>query len=216
MRPAISMVFGLLILPIAAMANQSTGTQSFTILRNGEPIGTNTISVRSDGPNTLVGISTSILLRIGFLTLYRFDQTESERWVDGRFVSMTSTTDDDGTVHHVRADASRSTLWVTADGKTKRMPGSLLPSSLWNAAMARQTSAVSTVDGSLIRITVADRGAQDFSLWGRQIDAHHYSLHGIYSQDVWYDPQGDLVRMQMRGSDGSTILYQPTSPPRRD
>jgi uncharacterized protein DUF6134 len=213
-QQAISMVFGLLILPIAAVANQTAETQSFSILRNGEPIGTNTISVRSDGPNTLVGISTSILLKIGFLTLYRFDQTERERWADGRFVSMTSTTDDDGTMHHVHADASRNALWVTADGKTKRMPAGLLPSSLWNAAMARQTSALSTVDGSLIRITVADGGAQDISLWGRQIDAHHYSLHGIYSQDVWYDRQGDLVRMQLRGSDGSTILYQPASPAR--
>ncbi len=216
MRPAISTVFGLLILPIAAMANPAAGTKSFAILRNGDPIGTNTISIRCDGPNTAVEIFTSIVVKIGFLTLYRFDQNESEHWVNGRFVSMLSTTDDDGTMHRVSADASGGKLSVTADGKTKRMPGDLLPSSLWNAAMARQTSALSTVDGSLMRIAVTDRGAQGLSLQGRQIAAHHYSLRGIYSQDLWYDGRGDLVKMQLRGSDGSTILYQPISPPRRD
>ncbi len=217
MRPAICVALAVLMLPIAAMARDAVArdiseTLNFAILRNGDRIGTNTISIRCEGPDTRVGISTSIAVKIGFLTLYRFDQTESEHWVDGRFASMVSTTDDDGTVHHVSADASGRALSVTADGKTERMPGNLLPSSLWNIALARQTSALSTVDGRQMRITVTDRGAQDLPARGRKIVAHHYSLRGLYSQDVWYDSRGDLVRLQLRGSDGSTILYQPISP----
>ncbi|HEY3908967.1 MAG TPA: DUF6134 family protein [Stellaceae bacterium] len=181
-------------------------------MRNGVRIGTNTISIRCDGPSTRVGIFTSIAVKIGFLTLYRFDQTETEHWVGGRFVSMVSRTDDDGAVHHVSAEAERGALSVTADGKTKQMAGNLLPSSLWNVALARQTSALSTVDGKLMRIAVTDRGAQDLPAPGHQIAAHRYSLRGLFSQDVWYDSRGDLVRLQLRGSDGSTIVYQPVSP----
>jgi hypothetical protein len=211
-RAAISLVFGCLILPIAAMADQTTETHSFAILRNGERIGTNTVSLRRNGPDTSVEISTSLAVKIAFLTLYSFDQTETEHWVDGRLVSMNSTTDDDGTMHRVSADASGGALSVTADGKTKRMAANLMPSSLWNASLARQTSVLSTVDGALIRVAVADRGAEDLSVAGHRIAAHHYSLRGLYPQEVWYDDRGDLVRMQLRGSDGSTILYQPTSP----
>jgi hypothetical protein len=159
----------------------------------------------------LVEISTSIAVKIAFLTLYRFEQTESERWADGRFVSMKSTTDDDGAVHRVSADASTGALSVTADGKTTRLAGNLMPSSLWNPMLARQAAALSTVDGSLMRIAVADRGTEDLPVRGRQIAAHHYSLRSIYPEDVWYDAQGHLVRVQLRGIDGSTILYQPAS-----
>jgi hypothetical protein len=181
-------------------------------MRNGERIGTNTICLRHDGADTSVEISTSIAVKIAFLTLYRFDQTETEHWAAGRFVSMSSTTDDDGTRHRVSADASGDALSITADGKTRRMPGNLMPSSLWNPMLARQTSALSTVDGSLMRIKVADRGAEDLSVHGRQITVHHYSLNGILAEDVWYDERGALVKVQLRGIDGSTILYQPTSP----
>jgi hypothetical protein len=205
------LAIGVLILPITAMASPATETHSFAIVRNGDQIGTNTICLHHDGPDTLVEISTSIAVKISFLTLYRFDQTETEHWADGRFVSMNSTTDDDGTLHRVSADASGGALSVTADGKTTRMPGNLMPSSLWNPMLARQTAALSTVDGKLIPVTVADRGTEDLSVRGRQIAAHHYALHGIYYQDVWYDERGDLVRVRLRGADGSTILYQPIS-----
>lgn len=212
MRPAISFAFGVLALPVAAMAQHATGVQKFIILRNGDPIGTNTISIRCEGPDTLVDISTSIAVKLGFLTLYRFDQAEHERWVDGRFTSMRSTTDDDGKTHRVSAYANGGALSVMADGKTQQMPGTLLPSSLWNPTLARQTTALSTVDGKLMRNTITDRGAQDLSFDGREIAAQHYSLRGLYSQDVWYDRRGELVRLQLRGSDGSTILYRPVSP----
>ena len=216
MRAGSVLALSVLVLPIAAMANPAIETHSFAIVRNGEQIGTNTIRLRHDGADTSVEISTSIAVKIAFLTLYRFDQTESERWAGDRFVSMNSTTDDDGTMHRVSADANGGDLSVTADGKTRRIPGNLMPSSLWNPMIARQPAALSTVDGSLMRIAVADRGAEDLSIRGRRISAHHYSLNSIYSQDVWYDDRGDLVRAQLRGADGSTILYQPMAarPPR--
>jgi uncharacterized protein DUF6134 len=181
-------------LSTAAIAAQMTERDKFVVLRNGYPIGTSTISVRCSGPDTLVKISTSIAVKLVFLTLYRFDQEERERWVDGRFVSMVSTTDDDGTMHHVYADKSGGELSVTADGETKRMPGNLLPSSLWNPALARQTSALSTVNGKLLRIVVTDRGAEDLLFDGCEIVAQHYSLRGLFPQDVWYDRRGDLLK----------------------
>lgn len=214
MRVVSFVVLGVLILPIAATANQTSETHRFAIVRNGAQIGSNTISVRHDGPDTLVEISTAIAVKIAFLTLYRFDQTETERWTNGRFVSMSSATDDDGAMHRVSVHAEGETLSITADGKTRRMPGNLLPSSLWNLTLARQTAALSTVDGSLMRIAVADRGAEDLSIRGQQIAARHLSLRSIYTEDVWYDDRGELVRVQLRGGDGSTILYQPTAPQR--
>jgi hypothetical protein len=38
--------------------------------------------------------------------------------------------------------------------------------------------------------------------------AHHCQIVATFPRDVWYDNDGQLVRVEMKGSDGSTILYQ--------
>ncbi len=38
--------------------------------------------------------------------------------------------------------------------------------------------------------------------------ARHYTLKSKWTQDVWYDEQGRLVKASLIASDGSEILYQ--------
>ena len=78
---------GLLIL--AALATFGTvesqaaaETIRFAIMRDGQPIGTNTIELSRNGAETTVKMVTRIQVKIAFMTVYRFDQTETERWVD--------------------------------------------------------------------------------------------------------------------------------------
>ena len=44
---------------------------------------------------------------------------------------------------------------------------------------------------------------------GRPLTAHHYSIHTTFPQEVWYDDRQQLVKVALRGSDGSRIEYQP-------
>src|SRR5579862_7105285 len=86
----------------AAQADPGS-TISFAVMRNGEQIGTNTIQLHRNGAETTVQIVTHVAVKIAFVTVYRFDQTETERWVDGRLAALRSSTDDNGTVHRVKA-----------------------------------------------------------------------------------------------------------------
>jgi len=193
----------------AAETEPAAKTLNFTVMRNGEPIGTSTMRLSRDGGETVADIVTHIQVKIAYITVYRYDQSETERWVDGKLVAMNSLTDDNGTVHKVSATRSGEVLSVEADGKVAEVDPSLIPVSLWNASLLRTTIAINPQDGQLTPVSVVDHGEEPLVLQGRSTTAHHYSIKTSFPQDVWYDQQHQLLKVELRGSDGSRIQYQP-------
>ena len=64
-------------------------------------------------------------------------------------------------------------------------------------------------DGTLTPVSVVDHGEEPLVLQGHPTTAHHYSVRTSFPQDVWYDRQDQLLKVELRGSDGSKIQYQP-------
>ncbi|HEX4157265.1 MAG TPA: DUF6134 family protein [Rhizomicrobium sp.] len=192
-----------------ASAVSSVSSVDFAVMRNGAQIGTNSIRFAHDGADTKVQMVTHIKVGIAFLTLYRFDQTENEQWTDGRLLRMNATTDDNGTVHRASAVARNGKIVVQCDGRISATPPStIVPFNLWNPALVAQNVALDTRNGGLETIRVEDRGEGNVMVQGRVRRAHHYQIVATFPQDVWYDDSGQLVRVELKGSDGSTILYQ--------
>src|SRR5205085_375335 len=184
---------------------------------NGDQIGTSSVRLHRNGHETIAEVVTHVQVKIAFITAYRFDQTETERWVDGRLVALNAATDDNGTPHKVTAKLTdKSTgaghgevLSVEADGKLSEIDPSVMPVSLWNAALVRKTMALDPQNGSLVPLSVVDHGKEQLVLQGQPKTAHHYSIHTTFPQEVWYDDRQQLVKVALRGSDGSRIEYQP-------
>ena len=74
--------------------------------------------------------------------------------------------------------------------------------------MLRLTRALNTTDGTLIPVSVMDRGMEQIVARGRSVAAHRYSIKTTDVQDVWYDGQQRLLKVELRGSDGSTIVHE--------
>ena len=69
----------------------------------------------------------------------------------------------------------------------------------------RKTIALDPQDGSVMPISVIDRGKEQLVVQGRALTAHHYSIKTTIPQEVWYDEDQRLLKVELRGSDGSTI-----------
>lgn len=191
-----------------AHAASDATTMNFAVLRNGAQIGTNSIRFAHSGPDTTVRIVTHVEIGLGFLTLYKFDQTESDRWVDGRLVAMISTTDDNGTLHRTNAAAGDGKIIVKGDGQVRELASTTIPLSLWNPAVVTQNTAIDPKDGSVQQVKSVDRGEDDLVVRGHTQRAHHYVIVTTFPQDVWYDDNRQLVQVELKGIDGSTIRYQ--------
>jgi hypothetical protein len=195
-------------LAATAHASPHDAAMNFAVMRNGAQIGTNSVRFEHNGTDTTVKTVTHVEIGFGFLTLYKFDQTETERWADGRFVAMNSTTDDNGSLHRTSAAAGAGKIIVNGDGKVKELAPTTIPLSLWNQALVTQNTAIDPKDGSVQQVKTVDRGEDDLVVRGHAQRAHHYVVVTTFSQDVWYDDNHELVQVELKGSDGSTIRYQ--------
>ena len=195
-------------LTAAAHAESAAETMRFAVTRDDAPIGTNTIDVIRKGAETSVQIVTHVAVGMAFFTLYKFDQTETEQWANGHLLAMDAVTDDNGTLHHTNANCRDGKLVVEGDGQVQKLATNVLPASLWNQAMLTQNVALNPEDGKLVPVSVVDRGEDNLTVAGRPERVHHYVLKTIFAQDVWYDDGHRLVKMELKGADGSTIRYQ--------
>ncbi len=191
----------------AARAEPAPEVMRYVINRDGDQIGTYRLELKRSGPETAVSFDTHVQVKIAFVTVYRFEQKGSERWVDGKLVALETTTDDNGTPHKVSVTRKGNALAVEADGKTTQIDGSMLPFSLWNASLVKQSSALDTQKGETMKIKVTDGGMDNVTVLGKHTKAHHYTIKSSFSQEVWYDDKGNLVQALMVASDGSKISH---------
>jgi hypothetical protein len=193
----------------AAQAAPMAETLRFAVMREGQQIGTNTIELRRNGSETTVQMMTQVQVKIAFVTVYRFEQTETERWVGGKLMALSAVTNDNGTRHRVKATRTNDRLTIEADGKTTEVAGNTIPASLWNPLLLEKTVAFNPQDGTMMPIAVTDRGVDQLVVQGRAKRTRHYVINSTFPQDVWYDDARQLVKVELKVSDGSTIRYQP-------
>jgi len=211
---ALSLILGSILLapavmPASTQAQPNSVMMDFAIMRDGDRIGTSSFRLQHNGSETTVHVVTHVQVKIAFFTAYRFDQTETERWVDGKLVALNAVTDDNGTPHKVSATARGNMLAVDADGEVSEVDPSVMPVSLWNPALMQKRIALNPQDGKVVPVSVTDHGKEQLVLQGRPETAHHYSIKTNFPQDVWYNDRQQLVKVAMRGSDGSKIEYHP-------
>jgi hypothetical protein len=207
MRWAIAVVVSLLL--GAGAAGAAPETIRFAITRNGDQIGTFTMEINRGPREITVTSATELTVKVLFVTAYQLKQTGSERWVNGKLVALISETDDNGTHHKVTVALKPAGLEVDADGKISTVDKTIMPASLWNPEMMKRTSVLDPQDGAIVPIEVTDMGAEELKIDARTVKAHHYSLKGKFTQDVWYDDKGRLVQSTLVAPDNSIILYKP-------
>jgi len=202
-------ILAALLLGGAARADSANENLHFAVMRDGQQIGTTRVELHRNGSEMTAQVVTHIQVKIAFVTVYRFDQTETERWRDGQLVALDAMTDDNGTKHRVKATSSNNKITVNADGKVTEVAGTTIPASYWNPALLGKTTALNPQDGAIVPVAVVDRGEDHLIVQGRAKRTHHYVIRTTFPQDVWYDEDRQLVKVELKGSDGSTISYHP-------
>jgi hypothetical protein len=195
----------------AAVTQAETAPLSmkFAVMRGDAQIGTNTIELSYNGGQTSVRIATHLEVTIAFVKLYRFDQTETEQWSNGRLQSLSSRTDDNGKMHRVDAVSRQGKMVVDGDGQLRVADAAILPVSLWSRPAPDHGFGLDPEGGSIVPVFVTDKGEDDMVVAGRTRYAHHFVVKTTFSRDVWYDERGRLIRVKMQVRDGSTIHYEP-------
>src|SRR5207237_881685 len=117
-------------------------------------------------------------------------------------------TNDNGAIQKTRVSSSGNAIVVQGNGRSTTVTTPVVPASLWNASLLTQAEALDPKDGSIVPVKVTDRGEEELVVEGRSMRARHYVITTKFSQDVWYDDNHRLVRVELKAPDGSMIRYQ--------
>jgi hypothetical protein len=184
-----------------------SGKLEFTVLREGDPIGSHVLSFQKNADTLVVNIRTKIKVKVLFVTAYFFEHEGREVWQNGRLVALASATDDDGTKHTLAVKADADELAVVGDGQASTVPSKIITASLWHEGILTGGAILNTLHGKQMNITVRDAGIENVAVAGQTVSARHYVIEGDLRRELWFDDNQILVKVRFKGSDDSKIEY---------
>ncbi len=178
----------------------------FTAYRNGSRLGFHRIDFAEEGKRLIVDVEIAFDVKLAFIPLYGYRHRNREVWEDGRLLSMSTETDDNGTDY--RVEVVRDGNRLLADGVDGRLelPGDTLTTSYWNETAMADGVWLDTQRGQLVRSDVTRKPAEVVRVEGADVEATPYELAGDITCTLWYR-DGRWVKLRFLGEDSSVIDY---------
>lgn len=184
---------------------QSASRLEYKIVRDGNEVGFLSIEFIRDGDRLTVRTHAKIVVTFIGIALYRFIHEAEEQWANGELLRLTSRSDDNGEPRQVAFEVDGDRLRGTYNGRVRDYPATLIPASLWNPEMLRQTVLLDPIRGRDRRVTVVEKGEEALEIKGQVVTVHHYTITDKVTRDIWYDSNGQLVQVRFSAKDGSEI-----------
>lgn len=179
----------------------------FDIVRKGSKLGTHDLSFVRSGDDLTVKVVVDLVVKIAFITVYRYSHRATERWSGGEVVALDTTTNDNGDKFTVTGRRDKSGLVIEATKLARyTAPADALPATHWNR---RQLDGpwINTQTGKLMRPKVTPIGADTIPGANGPLRASHYAITGEVQLDMWYDRQAEWAGLSFVGKDGTSVRY---------
>jgi hypothetical protein len=169
---------------------------AFEVLRNGTPIGEHHLSFSPDGNGGLtVSIDVALKVKFAGITVYTYGLQAKEIWTAGKFSSLHSMVNNNGTQLEVEAHQVADGYLVTGINHSDPSknypryvaPPDTLPLTYWNKAMLNG-NILNIQTAHSYRVTVNSPGWNQLPTSnGGTIVAQRFDLTGKLRLSVWYD-----------------------------
>jgi hypothetical protein len=179
----------------------------FQVWRSGSEIGQHRVTFARDGGTLTVRSLFDIAIKLLGITVYRYKYQSEEVWHGNALAALTSTIDDNGTLHSVKAAAQDGKITITGPDAHETVAEPILPSTHWNAQVIDASRVINTLNGKVDDIKLVPQGQESVPVGGGQDEATHYVYSGEIQAESWYDAAGHWVKLRFPGTDGKTIDY---------
>jgi len=159
------------------------------------PLGAHIVRFEQDGQDLVASVDIDLRVRLGPITVFRYEHDSTERWRDDALFGFTGRTLKDGSVFTVQA--ASSPIGIDVEGTNRESlafqsvyPAAILPSSHWRGYRVGEDTVLNTEYGTLMDIRVTYLGEEQIEADGGVITASRYRLTGSLTVDLWYDENG--------------------------
>ncbi len=195
-----------ILLAASSFSSYAGETHSYTVLKDGEPIGEKSVTFNRDENVLKVAVNWDVEIEFAGLTFFRYEHSRVEQWVNGSITTLTGHTHDDGTDYDVSYQCGGEDCVWTVNGNVSVMPNNVAPASVWNKIGSGSKSMISPVDKELYEITIKPVGWQTVETGQGPVKAELVKVRGNIERDLWYDATDRLVRMRFAFKDAEIEL----------
>ncbi len=180
----------------------------FDVFRKGSPVGTHEVTFHRDGEDIIADTRFEVSIKIFVIPVYSYLYTSNERWRDGKLISLTAKTNDNGDISNLQVTRENGALMLTGSGGEFTAPGNLYPTTHWNSDVIGSTQVINTITGKINDVELQNRGTSTVITKHGELQANHFAYQGDLTTEVWYDSAGKWVKMRFPSKDGVMIEYQ--------
>jgi hypothetical protein len=199
---ATALVAGLALPAIAEQAGQYT----FTILRDGNPIGKHRFAFEASGERLQIEESTDLEVKFAMIPVFEFANHTLEVWENGSPISITSKTNDDGEEFDITVQPNGHGLIRTVNGRVDHFDPEYKVLGFWDKDVVNHSSFFSVVEDKVIEASFELVGKEIVEVDGVRLATEHYRMVGDIERDIWFDEAGHAVKVEFEKG-GSQIAY---------
>jgi hypothetical protein len=180
----------------------------FRALWRGSSIGEHRVAFKTDGDRLVVDTHIDIAVRILFFTVFRLKHDAQEIWQSDRLVSVTSTTDRDGTRLRVTGNAVADGFRIVGlDGPFLAAADLLTTNALWDSRIVHEQRLIDIQYGGEIGLVAKLLGDEQVDTPQGPVRASRYQMiTPHYAGSVFYDGDQRWVKALVELK-GQTIEY---------
>lgn len=194
-RALLAAGFGLAAAP--AFAQSAPAALRFAVFRNGVHVGEHRMTFAGNGADLVARTEVAMTIKLGPVPVYRYRHTATERWRNGRFASLATSTVANGKSKRVVAEAGGSSVAIDGPAGKLRAAAGASPLTHWNTD-AFAGPLFNPQEGGLLRVRA------------RQAAPGHWTIRGEVEIDNFYDGAGAWKGLTGKLEDGSRMEYRRT------
>jgi hypothetical protein len=186
----------------------ASGRLAFKAFRNGAPLGAHEIRFTRQGGQFTAAITIDYVVKLAFVTLFRYRLRGEEIWQDGDLTAARFDTSENGKRHFTKLERGLTGFAVEGSAvKPYHASFDWRPATHWNKSQLLAPM-INPQDGAVLKYRVKPLGAaQVADVGGACRDAMHFALEGELPLDLFYDASDIWAGLRAKAFDGSKITY---------
>ena len=190
-----------------AVLAADAGEYTFTVLKDGAPVGEHRFAFDRDGSRIEIEEETDIEVRLAMFPVYEFEHERREIWQDGRALSIRSHTNNNGERLDITVKPNGDGYIRTVNGRVDKFDDSTEILTFWRPDLLEHHSFFSVVEDKTLQLDFEYLGKEVMEVDGQPMQVDHYRMVGDEEREFWFDPEGHVAKVEFERR-GSEIEYR--------
>lgn len=199
----------LLSAPVMAVSPGNVDTWQFDVYLDDKKVGYHTFEVIDQGGEKTVESKAEFNVRFLFITAFRYNHRNTERWSDNCLVEFEAKTRANGKRIEVEGERTDNGFRVVRADDTTQLPRCVMSFAYWNPDFVRQSKLINPQSGEYLDVQIEQLQPETLQVRGESVAATPFRLTAEKVElTVWYSDNDEWLALESVAKGGRILRYE--------